>query len=79
MQSQTFRINLKGAIQMTTKQEARKAGIHSPDHLDAAIYAALDTSPLVDNPLKDLNKGDVVNSDPWELLALNRQGPGQPI
>jgi len=79
MQSQTFRINLKGAIQMTTKQEARKAGIHSPDHLDAAIYAALDTSPLVDNPLKDLKKGDVVNQDPYEMLNRSRQGAGVPL
>lgn len=79
LQSQTFKINNRGAIQITPKDEARKAGIHSPDHLDGAIYATLDTSAVTDNPLSNLGKGDVVTVDPWAYLQAARSGPGMPI
>ena len=68
-----------GALLVEGKSEMRKRGVGSPDYADSAIYAMADTSPLTGNPLKDLNKGDVVNSDPWAMLNLSRQGPGQPI
>lgn len=39
--SQTYDFNNKNAIQISTKKEMRKAGLKSPDHLDAAIYATI--------------------------------------
>jgi hypothetical protein len=39
---QTFSINKKGAIQITPKDEMRKAGLHSPDELDAVTMAVFD-------------------------------------
>lgn len=44
MQSQTYEINNRGAIQITPKQVMRKAGLSSPDELDAAIMSAVDIS-----------------------------------
>jgi hypothetical protein len=40
--SQTYEINNRGAIQVTTKKEMRRNGLPSPDSLDAAIYATVD-------------------------------------
>ena len=40
--SQTFDINLRGALQVTPKKEMRREGLPSPDHLDAAIYSAVE-------------------------------------
>lgn len=44
MQRQTYKINNRGAIQITPKSEMRSAGLESPDELDAAIMAAVDLS-----------------------------------
>ena len=68
MQYQTFEINNKGAIQITTKQEMRRHGLSSPDELDAAIMAAVDLTAWTGNPLNDLNPGDVVAVDPGEIV-----------
>lgn len=40
--SQTYDTNLRGALQVTPKKEMKRHGLPSPDHLDAAIYAAVD-------------------------------------
>ena len=48
--SQTYEVNLRGALQVTTKREMRRHGLPSPDHLDAAIYASVD--PFWDDPYK---------------------------
>ena len=45
MQSQTFKVNAKGAIQILPKSEMRSLGLTSPDELDAAIMSAVDMSP----------------------------------
>lgn len=46
----TYEINKKGAIQITPKTELRKKGVRSPDHLDAAIYSAIDFSGFTQGP-----------------------------
>lgn len=53
---QTYSMNGRGAIQITPKDAMRKAGIASPDHLDAVIYSAVDISWLTDG----LQPGDKV-------------------
>lgn len=70
---------LSGAIKIDPK--AKMKGMHggSPDRADAAMYAVLDASALVDNEYSGLEKGDVVVQDPYELLFAMRQGPGIPI
>jgi hypothetical protein len=40
--SQTYRFNQKGAIMITSKDEMKKHGLHSPDSLDAAILSVID-------------------------------------
>jgi hypothetical protein len=40
--SQTYEINNRGALQVTTKKEMRRNGLPSPDSLDAAIFATID-------------------------------------
>lgn len=40
--SQTFAINKKRALQVTPKEEMKRVGLPSPDHLDAAIYSAVE-------------------------------------
>jgi hypothetical protein len=76
---QTYGINKRGAIQMTTKSEMRKAGVKSPDHLDAAIYATVDMSWLTDSPYVGLEKGDVVLVDPFAMLSVALSDPGMPV
>lgn len=51
LQEQLLGIEIKKRTQgndsllLLSKEEMRKAGIHSPDHADAAVYASLDLSP----------------------------------
>lgn len=77
--SQTYRFSQRNALQITPKDEMKKAGLSSPDYLDAAIYSFIDTSPLTGNPYKDLSPGDVVQVDPWEYLGLVKSGAGMPF
>ena len=51
--------------------------LHSPDHLDAAIYSMIDTKPWTAGPAAGRSPGEVVVIDPWEELALT--GAGLPI
>lgn len=39
--SQTYDFNNRNAIQISSKKDMKKAGLKSPDHLDAAIYATV--------------------------------------
>lgn len=68
-----------GAILIESKDDMRARGVGSPDYADAAIYAMADSTPLLGNPLGDLNPGDQVSMDPWEMMTLSRGGPGYPI
>lgn len=64
MNSVTYEINRRGAIQITPKHEARKKGIRSPDHLDAAIYSAIDFSGALEGP----QPGTKVSASPEQLI-----------
>lgn len=64
---QTYLLNNKGAIQITPKKDMKKAGLHSPDHLDAAIYSAIDLSYL--NP-EGPKPGDRVVMDPADVMQM---------
>ena len=76
---QTFKVDKQGRIHPTPKDELRKAGIKSPDHLDALTYASIDILDLLNDPVNQLQPGTRVQVNPWEQLQLNRVGPGKPI
>jgi hypothetical protein len=40
--SQTYKFNNRGSIIITSKDEMKKNGLHSPDSLDAAILSIID-------------------------------------
>lgn len=70
------------SILLESKRDMQKRGVSSPDHADAAMYACLDLSPWTDNPLNDLNPGDRVFADPYEVLDFDYQygiTPGTPL
>lgn len=69
---------LRGIL-IESKEDMRKRGVGSPDFADAANYAMADTSHLVENPYRDLKKGDPVNMNPYDFAQLQRGGPGWPI
>ncbi|MGO2150883.1 MAG: hypothetical protein ACTH32_06735 [Microbacterium gubbeenense] len=64
----TYDLNKRGAVQVTPKVKMRTEMHGSPDRLDAVIYAIVDSTPLVDPPLGDLQSGDLVSLDPWDLI-----------
>ncbi len=79
MQLQTYEINRKGAIQITTKQEMRKVGLSSPDELDAAIMSAVDISWITgrepEGTVKAFDREDL----PDYGLAEYIRRPGMPM
>lgn len=78
MQAQTFEINNRGSIQITPKQAMRKAGLSSPDELDAAIMATVDLSWMTGR----VPEGTVVAADREEIpdwgFAEYISRPGMP-
>lgn len=77
--SQTYRFNLKGALQITPKDEMRKSGLTSPDHLDAAIYSQINLEEFINNPANAFLPGQKVLRSPWEMLQRSRQDKGYPV
>lgn len=79
LQAQTYDINPRGAIQVTPKLEMRRAGLKSPDELDAAIMSAVDLSFWTGR----LPEGTVYAQDPADIpdygFMQYVRGPGQPI
>jgi hypothetical protein len=70
--------SVKGAIQITPKDEMRTEMDGSPDRLDALIYACLDTTGLF-LPEGAVQAGDIVLMDPWEMLQMSRMDDGYPL
>lgn len=70
LQVQPYKLTKLAQIQMTPKDEMRKGGIKSPDHLDAAIYSMIDVSDLTEGPTAGLTPGDTFGMDPFEVLAM---------
>ena len=60
--SQTYKFSAKGAVQITSKDDMRKNGLHSPDALDAAILSVIDFKDI-DGP----KPGEVIEYDFDEL------------
>ena len=67
------------ALLLESKEEMKKRGVHSPDHGDAAVYAATDLSLW----LGRLPEGTVLTEDPTEIPDFGLQeylmAPGNPI
>lgn len=49
------------SLQIESKEEMEKRGIESPDHADAAVYAAADMSYITDSPLGQFAVGDRIS------------------
>lgn len=71
---QTYEITPRRQYKMTTKEDMRKAGIHSPDHLDAAIYSMIDVTPWTEGAASGRQPGDVIVIDPWETERMTMAG-----
>jgi hypothetical protein len=56
--SQTYKFNNKGAIQITSKDDMRSAGLKSPDTLDAVVLSVIDFQE--EDAEKDMKPGAVV-------------------
>lgn len=69
---------ISGAIQITPKDEMRTVMDGSPDRLDALIYSVLDTSHLFVPP-DQIQPGDIVVQDPWEMLSMSRMDDDYPL
>ena len=75
----TYEFGKRREVVITQKKLMKSLLGGSPDRLDALIYAVIDTSPLVDNPLGHLKPGAEVQMDPYALMELTRGGAGWPI
>lgn len=79
MAVQTYELNLKGAIQITPKHTMRKAGLTSPDELDAAIMSAVDlsywTGRLPEGSAVVVDRADIPDFGIRELI----RAPGRPF
>jgi hypothetical protein len=71
--SVTYDYNNRGAVAITPKKDMRSEMHGSPDRLDALIYACVDTRPLLNPPLGDMQKGDLAALDPMDVVAEDFQ------
>jgi hypothetical protein len=53
-----YKFSAKGSIQIESKDDMRARGMKSPDRLDAAMYAGLDMSKLLNSPFGNSKPGD---------------------
>jgi hypothetical protein len=58
-----YKFSAKGSIQIESKDDMRSRGMKSPDRLDAAMYAGLDMSKLLNSPYGNSKPGDTVLVD----------------
>lgn len=65
LERQAYFLTNRAQIQIVSKKELKTAGLHSPDHLDAAIYSMVDVSEHVDGPAAGAAVGSTVHVDPW--------------
>lgn len=79
MQRQTYEINNRGSIQITPKQMMRKAGLTSPDELDAAIMSAVDISWMTgrepEGTVKAMDREELPDYGLFDYIS----GPGRPL
>jgi hypothetical protein len=69
MMSIKYKFSTKGSIQIESKDDMRSRGMSSPDRLDAAMYACLDLSRLMNSPYNLSKPGDKVYMDANEMDA----------
>lgn len=74
LEAQSYRMTLRNQLLITPKKELKAHGIHSPDHLDAAIYSDIDFSAMTDGPAAGADEDDQLVEDPWVFLGLTRAG-----
>lgn len=58
------------SLQIESKEEMEKRGVESPDHADAAVYAAADMSYITESPLGRFNVGDKISFSAAGYLGL---------
>lgn len=59
------------SLQIESKEDMEKRGVASPDHADAAVYAAADMSYVTENPLGNYTIGDKVSISASGYLGLD--------
>jgi hypothetical protein len=69
LEAQAYFLTNRAQIQIVSKKDLRLAGLHSPDHLDAAIYSAVDTSDWTQGPAAGIPVGGTVVLDPFDMEA----------
>ena len=69
----TYDMTNRGSVAITPKKDMRSEMHGSPDRLDALIYACIDTRPLLNPPLGDMQKGDLAALDPMDVVAEDFQ------
>lgn len=80
MDAQSWAPTTKGQIQITSKTELKKKGLHSPDHLDAAIYSFIDLTQMTTGDAAGLEPGDEMWTDPWSYAdEFEMAGMGMPM
>lgn len=67
MMSIKYKFSTKGSIQIESKDDMRSRGMKSPDRLDAAMYASLDMSKLMNSAYPTGKPGDRMYMDANEL------------
>lgn len=58
-----YKFHSTGSIQIESKDDMRSRGIKSPDSLDAAVYASVDLSALLNSPFAGRKAGEVYTMD----------------
>jgi hypothetical protein len=67
MMSIKYKFSTKGSIQIESKDDMRSRGMKSPDRLDAAMYASLDMSKLMNSAYPTGKPGDKMYMDANDL------------
>lgn len=70
-----FEYTDRGQSKIESKDSMKKRGVKSPDRADAVTYASLDISPITENPLHNVEKGDRLSLDPWDEAFADDFGP----
>lgn len=76
MEAQSWTTTGRQQIKVTSKEELRRQGVHSPDHLDACIYSFVDMSAYLEGPAAGLGPGDEFALDPYDLFDLEQEVAG---
>lgn len=75
----TYRFTNRGGVQITPKDQMRTVMGGSPDRLDALIYATTDVQSYLDDPFRNMKKGDRISLDPMDVPGIGwLEGYGEP-